>query len=1061
MLGAGAAVALCTAVLSATAPSPASADPVAPALIADFGFETAGATFDGGAAVATTHGTAAVVAGPTGNAAKLGSSFWLDVKKKDGTPLLAGLDAVTISYDSKPDASGNTGWTVFAAETSATQTYGNEHYLGYLDKTTGVTVERYDNGGSRNTAGNLSVTKSDTAWKHVDLVISGADAQLFVNGQRVAVNTTGPTLTGILGASGGILQLGKANWGSGEYFSGLIDNLKIYDGALSPADLGVAPTASDPAAALAIPAEITGNLPSSVLGAAVTWTASGPGAGRIAADGAVDLPASGSVAVSLTAHIDGVETPVTADAEIVAVGGEIATSVKKVTVTGGIKSDPLAYDDDRRADALYVSARPSGESDWQALNRSQAILYVTWDGTQSAKPNAQMGSPTLLRLRDGSLAAASSQNNATDSIYVWDSADGATFSNQRTVRIATDGSIVTDPRIVFDAASAAYKVFWTDRLTGEGRVTLLDDLTASAAPSAATAADIRTVGASESSAFALADDEFDTFYTYYVDLQNTGVRPLADVELSAGDELAADDLPSRVTLDYNDGSTKQLGVVWDEDSLAAVDTGTPGEYQVTGAVQQTAEEMVSDARADPDLFFNEDDGYWYLTGSHYSIPSDAPSSQLIDAYSYRKIGLKRATTIEGLKDAPEQIVIDPDAGTPGLQSQYPNTFYGWGGYIWAQEFHKINGQWWIVAGMNKGYAATGGWCDNTVLIPYTGDQASLEAGGLVDPANWGEPTILEGAAFDVSYLERVEDGRTQGYWIMPNGAKLWVAKAQMGPKGTVPLIDGALTQIYSISQPWEYGKSAPTPSDTNEGTDQGIVEAPFMFEYGDYTYITYSGGTVDKYYDLGMLRAAKGANLTDPASWTLVDFPVLTTNDTAEGRIGGTGHGGPGHNSVAVDETGNLVLAYHARPYPEQHTGNAAGGLFDPDRNTWFKAVNLRANGMLDFSLSSDQEVAPANRTVTVTVTVAGSAVKAAATTRCVAGKATIVVTVQNTGASPVSATVSTAAGAKEITALAAGKSTSASFSTRSATVAAGTASVLVSGAESPVEASYAAASCG
>lgn len=1065
LIGGAAAVALCAAVVApsaATAAGPIAPTAVAatPSLMADFTFDTAGATFDGGGALATTRGTAAVVPGVDGNAVKLSSAFWLDVKKNDGTPLLAGLDTVTISYDSKPDATGNTGWTVFAAENATAQAYANEHYLGYLDRTTGVTVERYDNSGSRNTAGNLALTRTDTAWKHVDLVLSGTDAQLFVNGQRV-VNTTGPKLTDILGASGGILQLGKANWGAGEYFSGLVDNLRIYDGALSPADLGVAPTESDPAAALAIPAEITGDLPSSVLGKTVTWTASGPGAASVAADGAVTLPASGSTPVSLSASIDGVEAPVTASATIIAVGGEVSTSIKDITVTDGVKSDPLAYDDDRRADSLFVSARPAGEDDWEPLNRGQAILSVAWDGTQSAKPNAQMGSPTLIRLSDGSLGAAASQNNATDSIYVWDAADGATFTGQRAVKIATDGSIVTNPRIVFDAAAADYKVFWTDRLTGEGRVTRIAELTASAVPDAATAADIRSVGAQESSSFALADDEFETFYEYYVDLQNTGVETLDAVDIEAGADLSVENLPSAVTMDYNDGSTKQLGVAWDESAVAAIDTSTPGEYQVTGTVQQTAEEMVNDARADPDLFFNEDDGYWYLTGSHYSIPSDAPSSELIDANAYRKIGLKRATTIEGLADAPEQIVIDPDAGTPGLTAQYPNTFYGWGGYIWAQEFHKINGQWWIVAGMNRGYAPTNGWCDNTVLIPYVGSQESLEAGGLVDPSNWGEPSILEGAAFDVSYLEREEDGQTQGYWIMPNGAKLWVAKATMGPAGTVPLIDGTLTEIYSISQPWEYGKSAPTPSDTNEGNDQGIVEAPFMFEYGDYTYITYSGGTVDKYYDLGMLRAAKGADLANPSSWTRVAFPVLSTNDTADGRIGGVGHAGPGHNSFAIDDAGNLVLAYHARPYPEQHTGGAAGGLFDPDRNSWFKAVNVRANGMLDLSLSSDQEVAPENRTVTVTVRVAEPSQTTTVATRCIAGKATLVVTVRNGGSAAVAATVSTAFGSKEIASLGSGKTASASFSTRAAEVPADTVSVRLAGSDAVSTTPYPAASCG
>ncbi|HEY1105818.1 MAG TPA: family 43 glycosylhydrolase, partial [Agromyces sp.] len=567
---------------------------------------------------------------------------------------------------------------------------------------------------------------------------------------------------------------------------------------------------------------------------------------------------------------------------------------------------------------------------------------------------------------------------------------------------------------------------------------------------------------SQASTFSMSESEFDAFYTGYVDLRNTGVADLPPTEVEHGADLTADDLPATVTMQYNDGSTKDLAVTWDADEIAAIDTTEAGEVEVTGTVQQTPEEMVSDARADPDLFFNEDDGYWYLTGSHYSIPSTAPDSDLVDRNAYRKIGLKRAKTIEGLKDAPEQIVIDPDAGTPGHEAQYPNTFYGWGGYIWAQEFHKINGTWWIVAGMNRGYAPTGGWCDNTVLIPYVGSDESLRAGGLVDPANWGEPTVLEGAAFDVSYLEREENGATQGYWIMPNAAKLFISKAKMGPEGTVPLVDGAMTQVYALSQPWEYGKQAPTPSDTNEGGDQGIVEAPFMFEYGDFTYITYSGGTVDKYYDLGLLRAANGADLQNPASWTQVPFPVLTTNDTAGGRIGGEGHGGTGHNSVAIDEAGNLVLAYHARPYPEPHVSGAAGGLFDPDRNTWFKSVNVRANGMLDLSLTSDQEVAPENRTVTARVVVAPSpsTVQVTTASRCVAGKVALVVTVADGGSAGDSVHLATPFGERTI-ALAAGETRSVVFTTRQASISAGSITVSSSATPAPFTVAFAAAECG
>mgnify|MGYP000208239123 CR=1 FL=1 len=61
---------------------------------------------------ATINGAAAVTASKDGTtAAQLGSGFWLNVTKSDDSAVLKGLDAVTISYDSK-SASTNQGWSV-------------------------------------------------------------------------------------------------------------------------------------------------------------------------------------------------------------------------------------------------------------------------------------------------------------------------------------------------------------------------------------------------------------------------------------------------------------------------------------------------------------------------------------------------------------------------------------------------------------------------------------------------------------------------------------------------------------------------------------------------------------------------------------------------------------------------------------------------------------------------------------------------------------------------------------------------------------------------------------
>ncbi len=41
--------------------------------------------------------------------------------------------------------------------------------------------------------------------------------------------------------------------------------------------------------------------------------------------------------------------------------------------------------------------------------------------------------------------------------------------------------------------------------------------------------------------------------------------------------------------------------------------------------------MYNDARADPDIFYNEDDGYYFLTGSTYEVKSTDSTNNQKDA----------------------------------------------------------------------------------------------------------------------------------------------------------------------------------------------------------------------------------------------------------------------------------------------------------------------------------------------------------------------------------------------------------------------------------------------
>jgi hypothetical protein len=203
-------------------------------LIADFNFDDATTGLAGAGAKAAVQGTASYVNSFEGNgkAANIGSGFWLNATKNDGKPLLAGLNELTISYDSK--TSGGSGWALFAAPNTTAQTFGTERYLGIIDVPASVTVERYNNSGAR--PGNAQAG-SGTAWKHVDVVIGESDTKIYIDGELQATAASSYALSDILTASGGVLQIGKGNWGAGEYYTGLIDNIQMFNKALSQEEL--------------------------------------------------------------------------------------------------------------------------------------------------------------------------------------------------------------------------------------------------------------------------------------------------------------------------------------------------------------------------------------------------------------------------------------------------------------------------------------------------------------------------------------------------------------------------------------------------------------------------------------------------------------------------------------------------------------------------------------------------------------------------------------------------------------------------------------------------------
>ena len=673
---------------------------------------------------------------------------------------------------------------------------------------------------------------------------------------------------------------------------------------------------------------------------------------------------------------------------------------------------------------------------WSPLNENYGIFFPR---TSTTPPPAGTSSgiirslrdPHLFHLADGSfgiVATRTARNGGSDgtqasSMLLARSDDLLSYEEVGLVDLGVTSG-VNDPAVVYDTAAERYVVTWTSD-AGAAMYTTFADLTDPATRTAPRRGTVTaTGGAGETGVPNLASgntlpvttDVAAALRVRFGRIVNTDVRPLEGVSVAEGAELAAADLPARAELGYTDGSTATRAIEWDAGSLAAVDTTTPGEYEVTGTIKapQYATPF-ADERADPTIFRFD----WNGQQKFLMIATEDLNMNPIDPANGPHMPFRVADRVEDLSDEAvrDGRTVEVDLLRAGDTDADGGVMTG---CFWAPEIHLIDDTLSIL--FMPCYNGSNGrpdmWTGRASIIQLKKDELGNDLDPAV-PASWTKAQKVVRA--DGSILNPIQDISLDMTYFQDSGQSYYVWQmlgalfiARMDPSDPTRLT----SEPVRVTVP-EFAWDNTIAEGANVHVRDGVI------------YMIYSGSTVGDTYTTGLLTAPAGqdADLTDPGVWTKLDYPVQKS-----GIFNGEWQLGTGHGMWSHDEDDNLLYVFHARTDNRGLSG----------RDMFVRRVHWAADGMPVFDMEAHEEIAPGNETVTVTVTVEASDgldVSAAVDTRCVVGRVTQAVQVTNGEEVPVEVTITSAYGTRTAT-LQPGRTASYAFSTRQATVGAGTVTV-------------------
>lgn len=595
--------------------------------------------------------------------------------------------------------------------------------------------------------------------------------------------------------------------------------------------------------------------------------------------------------------------------------------------------------------------------------------------------------PYLFRLAEGGFGVVATRTNRggepdgseRSAFLLAVSRDLTAYTQLGLVRIATDGG-VNRPAVVFDENAARYVISWHDD-TGGSHGATTEDIVGAARSGEALMVDDGVAmtcdgripndcGISDAvpgNIITVGEAEVKRLSARFGRVYNVGSNVAAQTVKANGDggdgaRAAVRALGrTRAELTYSDGSTATRAVDWNAGQLkrlaakaAAGELGAGERYLVNGTVRQTVYPIpFAVERADPSVFA------WNLNGKPlfmFIATEDADGNCVDPRGGATHMPLRVAESIEALsdKEGGREREIDPlqcgDLNSEGRMMT---------GCFWAPELHSIGGKLSILFMPCFDGAVTNpdGTPNNRAGKPdmWTGSCHIMQLrqdsdGNDLDPRepeNWTVPEPITGPEGEpLNPIQRISLDMTvivdsgRWYYAWQQVGSIWIA-------GFDPMRPTRLT-------------SKPTQIVVPEfAWDNMIAEGPNAFVHDGKIFLIYSGSLVGIDYTTGLVTALAGRNadLTDPAAWSKLDYPLQKS-----GIYNGQWQLGTGHGMWSHDEDGNLIYVFHNAEYDNGRYGG---------RDAQVRRVHWSAEGMPILDMQSMEELNPDYADVTMEINVA------------------------------------------------------------------------------------------